>query len=85
MESGSGHGREQLTSGRPQDSIIIVPRAQETWWNLAVAMGENSLQLADRRTLQHGVDAIRSENPTTAGLYRKKRLCSINLKKIVVK
>jgi hypothetical protein len=51
VESGSGHGREQPTASRLQDSIIIVPRVQETWWNLAVAMGENSLQLADRRTL----------------------------------
>ena len=39
--------------------MVRVSRAQEDWWRVACRALDSSLQPADRRVLQHGVDSLR--------------------------
>ena len=43
----------------PSLAVVRVSRAQEDWWRVACRALDSSLQPADRRVLQHGVDSLR--------------------------
>ena len=43
----------------PSLAVVQVSRAQEDWWSVACKALDSSLQPADRRILQHGVDSLR--------------------------
>ena len=43
----------------PSLSVVEVTRVQEDWWSVACKALAGTLQPADRRTLQHGVDSLR--------------------------
>ena len=43
----------------PNLSPIVTSTVQETWWNVATKVLAGTLKPADRRTLQHGVEALR--------------------------
>ena len=43
----------------PSLTVVRVSRTQEDWWTVACKALDGSLQPADRRILQHGVDSLR--------------------------
>ena len=43
----------------PSLAVVMVTRVQEDWWSVACKALAGTLQPADRRTLQHGVDSLR--------------------------
>ena len=43
----------------PSLAVVMVTRVQEDWWSVACRALAGTIQPADRRTLQHGVDSLR--------------------------
>ena len=43
----------------PSLSPVVTSTVQETWWSVAARVLDDTLRPSDRRTLQHGVEALR--------------------------